>query len=168
MEPLGARSVTAAVGLDDDSLETLHRAYLDAIYRWGQGGRWRTIRIGEPAPEIEAAFPDARRFGMLSAWNPRSVLRPEAVNRAEDERLHAAIDGGGWRALYGFASAPDRNWREPNWIAIDIPESGLDALARRFGQLGTLHWHRGQAVRLRMDAARPPGARPHPHVDWIQ
>lgn len=154
--------------LDDDSLETLYRAYLEAIYRWGQRGLWRTIHIGEPAPEIEAAFPDACRFGMLSAWNPLSIPRPEAENRAQDERLHAAIEDGGWQALHGFASAPDRNWREPNWIAIDIVEDALDALARRFGQLGTLHWHRGQAVRLRMDAARPPRVAPHPHVDWIQ
>lgn len=154
--------------LDDDPLATLHRAYLGAVYRWGVRGHWRRLRIGAPVPELEAAHPGARSFAMLSAWNPMSSPRPDAENRREDERLQAAIAEGGWASLHGFASAPNRNWREPNWILIDIATAALDALAREFGQLGTLHWSRGQAVRLRMDAARPPDVPPHPHVDWIQ
>ena len=150
------------------TLATLYRAYMDAHYRWGVGGRWKPMVIGEPAPELEARFPAARWFGMVSAWNPLSVLQPDPVNRAEDERLHAAIRERGWQAVPGFASAPDRTWREPTWMVFDIAPGDLDALAREFGQLSTLGWERGQPVRLRMDAARPAAVAPHPHVDWIQ
>ena len=154
--------------LDDATLASLYRAYLDARYRWGVGGKWQPVVIGKPLPGLETHFPLARWFGMLSAWNPLSVERPEPVNRAEDDRLHAAIRARGWQGVPGFASAPDRTWREPNWMVVDITAAELDALAREFGQLGTLHWARGGAVRLRMDAARPAPVAPHPHVDWIQ
>lgn len=153
---------------DDASLASLYQAYLDARYRWGVGGRWRPVVIGKPLPELEAQFPLARWFGMVSAWNPLSVERPDRVNRAEDERLHAAIRARGWQGVPGFASAPDRTWREPNWVVIDIAPAEMDALAREFGQLGTLQWSRGQAVRLCMHAAKPAPVAPHPHVDWIQ
>ena len=154
--------------LDDATLASLYHAYLDARYRWGVGGKWQPVVIGKPLPGLETHFPLARWFGMLSAWNPLSVERPEPVNRAEDDRLHAAIRARGWQGVPGFASAPDRTWREPNWMVVDITAAELDALAREFGQLGTLHWARGGAVRLRMDAARPAPVAPHPHVDWIQ
>lgn len=155
-------------GPDDETLSRLQRSYLAAVYRWRLRGQWHAIRIGEPAPEIERAFPPARRFGLVSAWNPHSEPRAEAANRADDERLHAAIRAGGWKGVHAFASAPDRSWREPSWIVLDIDAPALDALARRFGQLGTLHWRRGEPVRMRMDATRPAALPPHPYVDWIQ
>ncbi|MEZ0469815.1 DUF3293 domain-containing protein [Luteimonas salinilitoris] len=154
--------------LDDDTLSELQRSYLAAIYRWRLRGHWHAIRIGQPAPEIERAFPLVQRFGLLSAWNPHSAPRAEEINRADDERLYAAIHAQGRKGVHAFASAPDRSWREPSWVVLDIDVPELDALARRFGQLGTLHWQRGEPVRLRMDATRPDSLQPHPFVDWIQ
>lgn len=154
--------------LDDDRLSELQRSYLDAVYRWRQRDRWPAIRIGEPAPEIERAFPLAQRFGLVSAWNPHSEPRTEELNRTDDERLHAVIRAGGWKGVHAFASAPDRSWREPGWIVLGITEPEIDMLARRFGQLGTLYWRRGEPVRMRMDAVRPPSVEPHSCVDWIQ
>ena len=154
--------------LDDVTITHLLRAYLDAHYRWGTGGRWHPVVIGKPLPDIEACFPQAARFGMLSAWNPLSVPRPEARNRAEDRRLEARLQAGGWGHVPGFASAPNRTWREPNWLVAGITPAELDALAREFRQLGTLQWERGQPVRLRMDAPRPALVAPQRYVDWIQ
>lgn len=152
----------------DASLESLYHAYLGALYRWGVGGNWYPIVIGEPAPELELQFPRAGRFGMVSAWNPLSVQQPDQVNRDQDDRLESAILARGRQAVPGFASAPDRTWREPNWLVVDISPPDMDALAREFRQLGTLCWERGQPVRLRMDAAKPAATAPHPYVDWIQ
>lgn len=149
-------------------LSELQRSYLAAVYRCRVRGRWQEIHIGEPATPIERAFPLVRRFGLLSAWNPRSEPRAERINRADDERLHVAIRAGGWKSVHAFASAPDHGWREPGRVVLDIDAPDLDALARRFGQLGTLHWRRGEPVRMRMDAARPALLQPHPCVDWIQ
>ena len=51
----------------DADTRRLLRAYLDAEYRWARDGEWPSLAIGHTAPELEAAFPDAGVFGLLSA-----------------------------------------------------------------------------------------------------
>ena len=60
----------------DADIQRLLRAYLDAEYRWARDGEWPSLAIGHAAMELEAAFPDAGVFGLLSAWNLHSVERP--------------------------------------------------------------------------------------------
>lgn len=151
-----------------DRLTTLLEIYLAADYRWERDGHWFPLVIGDPAPEIEDAFPDARQFGLLSAWNPHSVERQEQANRASDDTLHASLLASGRPFQPGFASARNRSWREPSWIIVDMPLPEFDALSRRFGQLGALWWQRGQPVRLRMDATKPATQADHPFVDWLK
>ena len=45
-------------------------AYLAAEYRWEQDGEWLNLRIGDDAHELRQRYPDARYFGLLSAWDP--------------------------------------------------------------------------------------------------
>lgn len=143
-------------------------AYLLADYRWEFGGQWRRFSVGELATDIDDAFPDAQRYALLSAWDPYSITREEAVNRRQDELLHRSIVEDAYPCRAAFSSAPDRSWREPSWLAIDMSVDALDVLGRRFGQLGTLSWERGQRVRLRMDAAAPRGYAEFPCVDWLK
>ncbi len=143
-------------------------AYLAASYRWEHHGDWHELAIGEPAPRVDAAFPEARRYALLSAWHPHSVIRDEGLNRAEDARLHAAIRAAGLACRPAFSSARDRSWREPGWLVVDMPPAELDRLSRRFGQLGTLSWERGEPVRLRMDAPAPPSRTRAAWVDWLK
>lgn len=152
----------------EPQVAALYAAYMAARYRWGEGGRWHVVRIGAPSPEIEDRFPEAAGFGMLSAWNPYSIPQAEAVNRDADERLQVELEAHGVVHRPAFAEARNRTWREPNWVVMDLPVAELDALAQRFGQLGTLHWWRGKPVRLRMYAARPNEVAGHPHVDWVE
>lgn len=147
--------------------ELLH-AYLDADYRWELDGAWHRLRIGAVAPDIDAAFPEATRFGLLSAWDPHSVVRGDAENREADAALHYQLSTGPYPYRAAFSSAHDRTWREPSWLVIGMPVEALDALARRFGQLGTLGWRRAEPVRLRMDAAAPPGEAGRDCVDWLK
>ena len=81
------------------------------------------------APDIEAAFPESASFGLMSAWDPYSTPRPEAVNRAADEALHTALLASGLPFRPGFSSAPNRSWREPSWVVMDMPEDEFDRLA---------------------------------------
>jgi len=143
-------------------------AYREAEYRWELDGRWHPLAIGQPAPGIERAFPEASRFGLLSAWNPHSVERPEAVNRSDDEILHAMLKASGLPFRAGFSSARNRSWREPSWVVVDMASPAFDALARHFGQLGTLYWRRGEPVRLHMYAARPAAVAACEAVDWLE
>jgi hypothetical protein len=149
-------------------LARLAHAYVDAEYRWGLGGDWHDVRIGLPMPALELAYPSAESFGLISAWDPYSVPRDDSVNREQDAALQEILLSGGKPHLPAFASAVNRSWREPGWMVMDMPAAEFDALARRFGQLGTLWWPRGGIVRLRMDAARPAGFEREDVVDWLE
>lgn len=148
-------------------IASLLRAYHAADYRWESSGRWHPISIGAAAPELEDAFPHASGFGLLSAWNPYSVERPESVNRAEDARLLAQLEETGLAFRAAFSAARNRTWREPSWIVMDMPLDTFDALARSHGQLGTVHARRGEPARLRMYHAAPPGCPALDWVDWV-
>ena len=150
----------------DLRIATLLDAYYAAEYRWELDGEWRQLRIGQQAPELEAFFPKSRRFGLLSAWDPQSIPRTEAVNRRADEALHAALLTSGLPFRPGFSSAPNRSWREPSWVVMDMPDIEFDRLALRYGQLGTLVWNRGEPVGLRMYATQPLMAKDRAHVEW--
>ena len=65
----------ASEGLPDSHIAALPAVFMAADYKWELDGVWSSIRIGEPAPELDAAFPDARRFGMTAAAN-RSWREP--------------------------------------------------------------------------------------------
>lgn len=153
--------------LDAARIAHLTRSYLAADYRWELSGEWHHLRIGHPEPDVEALYPDHLHFGLISAWDPHSVKRPEMVNRTADRALQQELHAAGWPHRAAFSSAANRSWREPSWLVIGIEAAAMDALARRFGQLGTLHWERGQPVRLRMDTTPPPALAHLPFVDWL-
>ena len=146
----------------------LARSYLDADYRWELAGDWHDVRVGLPAPGLEMAHPDASSFGFLSAWNPMSIERPEEENRTADHALHDALLASGLPFRAGFASAPNRSWREPSWITMGMEVAQFDTLARQFGQLGTLWWPSNAPVRMRMHAQRPHDMQDDRYIDWLK
>lgn len=150
-----------------DRLNDLLSAYLAAEYRWQRDGQWLPLVIGKPAPDVEDAFPDATRFGAVSAWNPQSVPQREQVNRDADHALHDVLECSGLPYRPAFATGRNRSWKESSWLVAGMPMSEFDDLAQRFGQLSTLWWERGEPVRLRMYAERPAGDE-HAFVDWIK
>jgi Protein of unknown function (DUF3293) len=146
----------------------LIRAYLVAEYRWELDGRWLNLRIGEPSPEAWAYAPEARSMGLLSAWDPYSIPRPDMVNRAADQSLHRELIDGGLPFRAAFSSATNRTWREPSWLVAGQAAPAFDAMSRRYGQLATLYWTPGQPVRLRVDASRPEGFTDDRDIDWLR
>ena len=144
----------------------LVRAYLAAEYQWQHNGDWHDLRIGLPVPALELLYPDAACFGLLSAWNPQSVECAEAANREADRALRQDLVEAGVPFLAAFSSATNRSWREPGWMVINLPLDRFDALARKYGQLGTLWWARNRPGRLRIHAVRPADG-DHDHVDWL-
>lgn len=157
---------------EHERIADLLYAYLAADYRWQHDGHWHDLRIGLPAPGPELAYAGAGRFGLLSAWNPQSIVRPEPANRRADQALHDALLASGRIFVPAFSSAPDRSWREPSWLVLDLAMEDLDTLGRRFGQLGMLTWQRGEPVRLRMLAPRPDRLEDPlerlASVDWVE
>lgn len=153
---------------DHARIAALVRDYLAARYRCECGGDWRAMAVGAPAAEVERCFAAARCFGLLSAWNPMSVPRPRPENEAADAALEGALAATGNAACRSLASAADGGWEEPGWLVPGLAPPALDALARRSGQLGVLHWRRGEPVRLRILHPRPAGWRGPASVDWVE
>ncbi|HEY4528728.1 MAG TPA: DUF3293 domain-containing protein [Luteimonas sp.] len=149
-------------------IEFLVTAYLGAVYRWARNDDWHDIRIGLPVPGLELLHPQVECFGVLSAWNPHSHPLDEASNRRADEALASELAERGLAHVPAFSSSPNRSWREPGWVVFDLDTAGLDDLCRRYGQLGSLWWPRGKAVRLRMYCAKPSRMPDQPLVDWIE
>ena len=56
---------------------------------------------------------------------------------------------------------------EHGCLVLEATLAQADALAKEFGQGGTLCWSAGEPVRLRMMWPRPPQADDDPHTDWI-
>ena len=154
--------------IDETRLLELLHAYLAARYRWQYRDDWHDVIIGLPTPGLELRYPAATSFGLVSAWNPLSLMKSGTENRRADRALEARLIATRLPYIPAFASAADRSWREPSWIVFDMNVDAFDALSRQFGQLGTLWWQPGQAVRLRIDAARPVGLEGDQHVDWLR
>ena len=142
----------------------LLQAYMSARYEIElDGGRLR-LRIGEPAPALERAWPGAC-YALLTAFNPGSRRLPDAANRAADAALRTDLAAAGLRCLRSHSSDGKGRWVEPGWLVAGLDAEAADRLARRYGQAAILHWKAGEAVRLRMYLPRSPGIEP-PYVDW--
>ncbi len=148
-------------------IAALPAMFLGADYKWELDGQWSSIRIGEPAPELDAAFSGALRFGMTAAANPGQIIRADTDNRSGDEALQQALTRLGLAHRPAFVAAHSRIWKAYNWLVIDPDEATFDALTREFGQIGSLLWPRGQPVRLRMRARRPQAVAEHAYIDWV-
>lgn len=148
-------------------IAALAASYLAADYRWEHDGVWRRLAIGEPAPELDAAFPDASCFGLMTAANPGQQMRADIDNRSADRALQRRMDLEGIQYRPAFVAAPNRVWRAYNWLLVAPEAHAFDALARDFGQIGTLLWSHGAPVRLRMQASAPAACADHPWVDWV-
>lgn len=151
----------------ESHIAALPAVFMAAVYKWELDGIWSSIRIGEPAPELDAAFPEAARFGMTAAANPGQIIRADTENRSADEALQQTLTRLGLTHRPAFVAAHSRIWKAYNWLVIDPDEATFDALTREFGQIGSLLWLRGQPVRLRMRAPRPETMAGHPHIDWV-
>jgi len=154
-------------GPSPDRIAHLETSYLAADYRWELDGVWLRLAIGQPAPQVDAAFPDACRFGLMTAANPGQQMRADIDNRSADRALQRRMDALGLRYRPAFVSAQNRVWRAYNWLLVAPEVEAFDALARDFGQIGTLLWSRGMPVRLRMQASAPLASTGTAWVDWV-
>jgi hypothetical protein len=147
-----------------DALE-LAAAYAQADYAVVMDGDALPLRVGEPALDLEAYRP-ARRYALITAWNPASTPHSDVANETADAALVARLEAAGIDRQPAQGSSHDGQWREPGWLVFDVGEPALDLLAREFGQAAVLSWAPGEPVRLRMQMRRPAQADTLACVDW--
>lgn len=154
-------------GGDDNETQraTLATAYALAHYFVTIGHREWLFGVGQTAADIEREL-GAQHYLFITAWNPPSKPATTAENLAADERLQARMKEAGFQHHSALGCNSQGGAVEYGWVVLDVPLESSDALAREFGQAGTLYWQRGEPVRLRMLWPQPAGIDEQPHIDW--
>jgi|SRR6185312_3637753 hypothetical protein len=137
---------------------------------------WSAIHVDEPLPAALQAVVGTHDWGFITAWNPRSVPRPDEENLAAQQQLLAALRGddavlaihpGVGVGISGSAT----DWYEPSLFVIgagllDAGTGTLERLCREYAQHAYVCGRAHAPARLRV---LPPGAvaacrmdKPHP------
>ena len=143
----------------------LARAYAAAHYFVTIGHREWLFGVGQPAGDIERQL-GAGSYLFITAWNPPPGTASATDNRAADQRLQQQLRETGFSHYSSLGSNAQGGAVEYGWLVLDMPLQTADALAREFGQAGTLYWQKDQPVRLRMLYPRPQDLPEQEFIDW--
>lgn len=153
-------------GPDGEQLVRLATEYAAAHYFVTISHREWLFAVGQAATDVEREL-DAGHYLFITAWNPCTRALSTAENHAADQQLQERLQQAGWRHHSALGCDTHGGAVEYGWVVLDMGMAESDALAREFGQAGTLYWSRGDRVRLRMLQACPPGWNSQDCIDWV-
>jgi hypothetical protein len=115
------------------------------------GGDAVVVNVGRPSAAFDRVLA-ARGVDtavIVTAYNPRSVVLPDAENRVRHAELTALLKVRGYAHALGEGRDPTGRWKaEIECVVFGIPvEAGLD-LARAFDQNAIVFIRRGEAPAL--------------------
>lgn len=118
--------------------QNLLRAYISSIYEFpSPEGTVRASLDGE-ATKDETTLPRLlqRKFAVLTAYNPRSMLLPRRVNEQRHQVMRELLILGCYRVeqCVGYEDEPEVSWREPAWLVHDIDRQEAIDFGRTFRQ----------------------------------
>jgi len=88
----------------------------------------------------------ARKFWVITAWNPDGVVADAAANRMADQNLAAELEKRGLQRFRVFGGSPDGSHVEPGWGVACEATAALE-LGRSFGQLAVFSFN-GESIDL--------------------
>ncbi len=127
---------------------TLLAAYAATHYVVNGVERPFVLRVNERSAPLEVLH---RRHGVdrsafLTAWNPRSQRRADAINQAAQSELEATLRASGLKLFSAIGIDPDGNWPgEPSVLALGIAREQAEQIGRQYGQ-NALLWMGADAV----------------------
>lgn len=135
--------------------EPLLRAYRATRYVAVDGAREVVATVEQPSTALDDLLRrhhvDVAAF--VTAWNPRSILQPPALNDMAHGRLTAELDAAGVRWLPHRGEGPDPAWAaEHGVLALGLDESSAINFALRYGQYAVVMVEAGGAPRLVLTA----------------
>ncbi|HZF55776.1 MAG TPA: DUF3293 domain-containing protein [Polyangiaceae bacterium] len=128
--------------------QALLRSYFATVYEIPtSNGAVRVSLDGEIAQDI-LALPSilTRRFALLTAYNPRSMLLPRRVNEGRHVVLRDLLILGCYRVepCVGSEAEPEGVWREPAWLVHGMDRDEAIAFGRVFRQNTIIYAQNGQ------------------------
>jgi hypothetical protein len=118
--------------------QALLRSYFATVYELPTpAGALRVSLDGENVPQ-SAPLPEllSRRFAILTAYNPRSMLLPRRVNDQRHVVLRDLLILGCYRVepCVGSEAEPEGVWREPGWLVHGMDREEAIAFGRVYRQ----------------------------------
>lgn len=114
---------------------------------------WADIRIDQPLPRPLLAVVSDHCWGFITAWNPFSQPREEALNVAAQRTLCASLRQlPATIVLLPAVGLGMHGWNEPSLFVVGPAPPALDALARQHQQLAYVHGAGALAACLRFPA----------------
>ncbi len=123
-------------------------AYRAAHYRVTGTATPFVLRVGRHSPEL-ATLQLAHQVNcsaFITAWNPGSVVQPELINRAAQQRLESELTAMGRVLFAGVGDDASGQWRgEPSVLVLGLSRAEAERIGRSFGQRAIL-WSGETAV----------------------
>ncbi|SEK92195.1 Protein of unknown function [Pseudoxanthomonas sp. GM95] len=160
------RAMTGETAPDALPIGQLARLYAAAHYFVVVGRQEWLFQVGQCAEDVERQL-GAAHYQFVTAWNPHSNPAGEHGNLEAGDALEARLQASGRIIHRALGCNAQGGAVEHGWLVLDMPPEQADALAREFGQAGTLFWHAGEPVRLRMQHAQPHDCADDAFTDWI-
>lgn len=125
-------------------------AFHRTAYRVDDGPHRFVIRIGEPAPRVDALLEDHQfaSAAYLTAANPLAKPLAAAENAHRNAALRHHAEATGARVLVGEGCAEDGTWAEPSFLVLGLSRAQADALADRFEQAAYVLLEHGRPPEL--------------------
>lgn len=128
--------------------QALLRSYLMTIYELPTPNGPLRVSLDGEIVQDPSALPDlmTKRFAVLTAYNPRSMLLPRKVNEQRLAVLKDLLILGCYRVepCVGFESEADSPWREPGWLVHGMEREEAIAFGRVFRQNTILYAQGGR------------------------
>jgi hypothetical protein len=131
--------------------ETLLDAYRTTRYLvCVDGVEWAELRIDQPLPASLQSVVGAQNWGFITAWNPLSVERDEALNLSAQRALYASLKRLTHAPVLPAIGIGANGWSEPSLFVVGTSPDELDVLARERRQNAYVHGHGASTANLRL------------------
>lgn len=118
--------------------QNLLRSYFSSIYELPSDGGLLRVSLDGELVQDPSLLPELlrKRFAILTAYNPRSMLMPRRVNEGRNQVLRDLLVLGNHRVeqCIGYEEEPDGVWREPAWLVHGIDREESIHVGRTFRQ----------------------------------
>lgn len=119
-------------------------------------GNETVVRLGKRSESLDQLLAKlgATSGIFITAWNPFSEQTPWEINLAANERMAADFAERGIRTLEHIGRAPEGDWSEDGFFALDLDTDSALEIARAYNQIAVVHAPAGSPAILLLTGLR--------------